>query len=67
MHQPSFVLMLQARVVWCPGKIVRKQCPHAWLACAGFMGTGAAVIRKSDQGLEGLILEKVNGAPLEKR
>ena len=34
---------------------------------AGFMGTGAAVIRKSDQGLEGLILEKVNGAPLEKR
>ncbi|CAL5228490.1 g11635 [Coccomyxa viridis] len=33
----------------------------------GFMGTGAAVIRKSDQGLEGLILEKVNGAPLEKR
>ncbi len=31
------------------------------------MGTGAAVIRKSDQGLEGLILEKVNGAPLEKR
>ncbi len=34
---------------------------------AGFMGTGAAVIRKSDKGLEGLILEKVNGAPLEKR
>ncbi|CAK0786003.1 hypothetical protein CVIRNUC_009216 [Coccomyxa viridis] len=33
----------------------------------GFMGTGAAVIRKSDKGLEGLILEKVNGAPLEKR
>lgn len=37
------------------------------IICAGFMGTGAAVIRKSDQGLEGLILEKVNGAPLEKR
>ena len=37
------------------------------LAYAGFMGTGAAVIRKSDKGLEGLILEKVNGAPLEKR
>ncbi len=34
---------------------------------AGFMGTGAAVIRKSDQGLEGLILEKINGMPLEKR
>ncbi len=31
------------------------------------MGTGAALIRRSDQGLEGLILEKVNGMPLEKR
>jgi hypothetical protein len=31
------------------------------------MGTGAALIRRSDEGLEGLILEKVNGAPLEKR
>ena len=37
------------------------------LSYTGFMGTGAAVIRKSDKGLEGLILEKVNGAPLEKR
>ena len=42
-----------------------------WCECygdvAGFMGTGAALIRRSDQGLEGLILEKVNGMPLEKR
>ena len=67
-HHPSFVLMLHTRLVWCFGKSWgKKQCPHAWVACAGFMGTGAAVIRKSDQGLEGLILEKVNGAPLEKR
>ena len=44
-----------------PGKLTRA------LRAAGFMGTGAAVIRRSDDGLEGLILEKVNGMPLEKR
>jgi hypothetical protein len=31
------------------------------------MGTGAALIRKHDQRLEGLVLEKINGMPLEKR
>ena len=32
----------------------------------GFMGTGAALMRR-DGGVEGLILEKVNGLPLDKR
>ncbi|KAK9840817.1 hypothetical protein WJX81_006835 [Elliptochloris bilobata] len=32
----------------------------------GFMGTGAALMRR-DGGVEGLVLEKVNGLPLDKR
>lgn len=46
---------------------LRCQLWECYGDAAGFMGTGAALIRRSDQGLEGLILEKVNGMPLEKR
>ncbi|CAL8466107.1 g5643 [Coccomyxa elongata] len=51
---------------WIIGQHLNKlRGPRGELA--GFMGTGAALIRRNDQGLEGLILEKVNGMPLEKR
>lgn len=51
---------------WIIGQHLNKlRGPRGELA--GFMGTGAALIRRSDEGLEGLILEKVNGMPLEKR
>lgn len=52
----------------CACLLDAKHCFGPDLLCsAGFMGTGAALIRKSDDGLEGLVLEKVNGMPLEKR
>ena len=35
---------------------------------AGFMGTGPALVSDGENGmLEGLILDKVNGMPLDKR
>ena len=53
-----------ARPGAAPG--VGRRAALTGLSPAGFMGTGAALMRR-DGGVEGLVLEKVNGLPLDKR